>query len=77
MHGYGFNLDEKNIAIGTWAQFIRDRTEIGPVENVFSSIFQKLKEQEGDEIVTEAMPVEFKVSDVTLYYKDLWCIYKS
>jgi len=77
MQGYGFTLDEKNIAISTWAQFVRNRTEIGPATSVFGSIFQNLKEQEKDTIVSEPMPVKFKVSDKTFNYKDLWNAIKN
>lgn len=72
MKGYGFELKEERIAIGTWAQFKRNRTEIGPSKSVFGDLFNALKEQENAEIETIPKPVTFKVSDKEFYYKDLW-----
>lgn len=73
MQGYGFTLEEKNIAISTWAQFTRNRAEIGPTSRVFDSLFQKLKNEEEKSISPTPLPVQIKVSDKILDYKDLWC----
>jgi len=72
MKGYGFELKEERIAIGTWAQFKRNRTEIGPSKSVFSDLFNSLKKQENDVVEAIPKPVTFKVSDKEFYYKDLW-----
>lgn len=74
MKGYGFELKEKRIAIGTWTQFKRNRTEIGPSESVLGELFSRLKEQEGAEVEFVPKPITFKVSDKEFYYKDLWNI---
>ncbi len=72
MKGYGFELKEKRIAIGTWAQFRRNRTEIGPSTSVLGDLFNRLKEQEDSELEIVSKPITFKVSDKEFYYKDLW-----
>ncbi|RST26238.1 hypothetical protein [Chryseobacterium lacus] len=72
MKGYGFELKEERIAIGTWAQFQRNRTEIGPSNSVFGDLFNTLKEQENEVVEAIPKPVTFKVSDKEFYYKDLW-----
>lgn len=73
MKGYGFEVSEPQIAVGTWPQFQRIRTEIGPSKKVFKDIFNALKSQESGEIKTNPMPVIFKVSEMEFHYKDLWC----
>jgi len=72
MRGYGFELKEKDIAISTWAQFKRNRTEIGPSQSVFGDLFKALKEQENLEIKSTPKPISFRVADKELYYEDLW-----
>lgn len=72
MKGYGFELKEERIAVGTWAQFKRNRTEIGPSNSVFGDLFNTLKEQENEVVEATPKPVTFKVSDKEFYYKDLW-----
>lgn len=72
MKGYGFKLKEERIAIGTWSQFKRNRTEIGPSNSVFGDLFNALKKQENEEVEATPKPVTFKVSDKEFYYKDLW-----
>ncbi|WP_194977003.1 hypothetical protein [Aquiflexum lacus] len=72
MKGYGFELKEKRIAVGTWAQFKRNRTEIGPSKSVFDNLFNALKDQENAVVEAIPKPVTFKVSDKEFYYKDLW-----
>lgn len=72
--GYGYELNNKRIAIGTWAQFILNRTEIGPAPLVFSQLFLKLKEEESSKIKSKPLPVEIPFSNVTLSFKDIWSI---
>lgn len=74
MKGYGFDLKEKRIAVATWAQFKRNRTEIGPSRSVFGNLYKALKQQENAEVKTTPAPVTFKVSDKEFHYKDLWNI---
>ncbi len=72
MQGYGFTVNAENIAIGTWAQFIRNRVEIGPSPEIFEKIFQSLKKQEKDTISPKPMPIKISVADKVLHYQDLW-----
>lgn len=72
MKGYGFELKEKRIAIGSWTQFIRNRIEIGPSNSVFGDLFNALKQQENSEVKAVAKPITFKVLDKEFHYEDLW-----
>lgn len=74
MRGYGFELEEKKIAITTWAQFIRNRTNIGPSKNVFEDLFNELKNQENAEVKVIPKPITFKFSNKKFHYDDLWCV---
>ncbi|MCW3075112.1 MAG: hypothetical protein JWP69_2181 [Flaviaesturariibacter sp.] len=77
MKGYGFELKEKKIAVGTWVQFVRNRTEIGPSNSVFGDIHKALKQQEDVEINVNPRPVTFKLSDKEFHYKDLWNVFEA
>jgi hypothetical protein len=77
MKGYGFEMKEKRIAIATWTQFKRNRTEIGPSKTVFGDLFNALKEQENAEVKVTPKPAVFKVSDKELHFKDLWNQYEE
>lgn len=75
--GYGFELEEKKIAVSTWAQFIRNRTEIGPSKNVFKDLFNALKNEENIEIDVTPKPITFRFANKKFHFKDLWCITKD
>jgi len=77
MKGYGFELKENRIAISTWAQFKRNRTEIGPSKSVFGDLFNALKKQETAEVEAIPKPITFKVSDKEFHYKDLWNVVEN
>jgi hypothetical protein len=72
MKGYGFELQEKRIAICTWAQFLRNRVEVGPSDSVFGDLFKVLKEQEDWEVSATPKPVTFKMLNKEFHYDDLW-----
>jgi hypothetical protein len=70
--GFGFKTKAEKLAICNWAQFQRNRFEIGPVNNVLSALFMKIKEQENIKANLKAMPVSFKIGEKIFYYEDLW-----
>lgn len=72
MQGYGYKLNNDRIAVGTWAQFARNRTEIGPAPLVISSLFQKLKEEEACKIESKPIPVKIPFANIVLDFKDMW-----
>lgn len=72
MKGYGFVQNNNRIAIGTWAQFARNRTEIGPAPLVISKLFNNLKEEENATVKCKPMPVIIPYENVTFDFKDLW-----
>jgi hypothetical protein len=74
MQGYGYKLNTEKIAVGTWAQFARHRTEIGPAPLVISKLFQSLKEEEYSKINSKPMPVKIPFSHFTLDFKDIWSV---
>jgi hypothetical protein len=67
-------LNNNRIAVGTWAQFIRNRTEIGPAPLAFSKLFFKLKEEENSKVKSKPLPIKIPFNNVTLYFKDIWSI---
>lgn len=73
-HGYGYELSNKRIAVSTWAQFVRNRTEIGPASQVISKLFQNLKEEENAKVKCKPMPVRIPFANVILDFKDIWNI---
>lgn len=74
MQGYGYKLNNGKIAVGTWAQFARNRTDIGPKSNVISKLFQNLKEEENAKIKSRPIPVKIPFSNITLDFKDIWSV---
>jgi len=74
MRGYGYDLDNKDVAVGTWAQFVRNRTEIGPASKVISELFNRLKAEESSKVETRPIPIELAFAEVKLNFKDIWRI---
>lgn len=74
MQGYGYELNNDQIAIGTWAQFRRNRTEIGPASLVVSKLFQNLKKEEHAKVECRPLPIKVPFADMILDFKDIWCI---
>ncbi|MGN6293911.1 MAG: hypothetical protein ACTHMV_14290, partial [Chitinophagaceae bacterium] len=60
--------------VGTWAQFARNRTEIGPAPFVISKLFQSLKLEEIAEVKSKAIPVKIPFLNVILDFKNIWSI---
>ena len=74
MKGYGYKLDNEHIAVGTWAQLARNRTEIGPAAFVISQLFDKLKLEEDVKVKFKPIPITIAFADVTLDFKDIWFV---
>ncbi|MBL0357698.1 MAG: hypothetical protein IPP72_12815 [Chitinophagaceae bacterium] len=74
MQGYGYKLNNEKIAIGTWAQFARNRTEVGPAPLVISKLFQNLKEEENAKIQSKPIPIKISFAGITLDFKDIWSV---
>ena len=72
MQGFGYSIKSEKLAIATWPQFIRVRTEIGPASNVFKEIFARLKEEESHIVLTKALETDVRIGDLTLRFEDLW-----
>jgi len=70
--GYGYKTTANNLAIANWAQFVRNRFEVGPAEKVFSEIFGRLRKEAERTIESKPMPVEFETSGVKMKLIDFW-----
>lgn len=77
MKGYGFELQEKRIAICTWAQFVRNRVEVGPSNSVFGDLFKVLKGQEDWEVSATSKPITFRLQNKEFHYEDLWSVFEN
>jgi hypothetical protein len=71
---YGYELNNDKIAVTSWAQFVRNRTDIGPAPKVISKLFQRLKEEENAKIERKPIPITIPLGNFTLYFKDIWSI---
>lgn len=70
--GYGFEIRNSDLAVSTWPQFMRLRTEIGPVVNVFSEIHSRIKEEVYVTYPSIAIPYVSKFSSIEINFEDIW-----
>jgi len=75
--GYGSVKKSVNLAVATWPQFQRNRIEIGPKAQVFSTLFKNLIEQEKAVFEYKPIPVNFQLSEHELIFKDVWYTYEK
>jgi hypothetical protein len=74
MGGYGYNVESSNLAICNWAQFQKNRTDIGPADRVFRKLFHALKEEAKITPPLRFLGTEFTVYGKTLEFENLWTI---
>ncbi len=74
--GYGYHIDNQNIATSNMPAFVKCRFETGPTDNVIQQLFKKLKEFTMD-IETVPMPFDYTVSNKHFLFEDLFCSLKK
>jgi len=72
MHGFGFPVTSEKLAICNWPQFLRTRYEIGPRQRVFSSMFERLRNEIDAKVDSRPMPYTVQVGKVVIRFEDLW-----
>ncbi|EJM65882.1 hypothetical protein PMI30_03017 [Pseudomonas sp. GM50] len=69
---YGFKMRDSRVAVATWPQFVRLRTEVGPACNVFSELHSRIKEEVEVIYPSVAIPYTSKFSSVEISFEDVW-----
>lgn len=70
--GFGFVTRNTELAISSWAQFCRLRTQIGPSPNVISDLHKALKAEMRETTQATPLPFTVKVAGVSVRFDDLW-----
>jgi hypothetical protein len=70
--GYGFKMRNNSVAVATWPQFVRLRTEVGPAWSVLSELHSRIKEEVGMIYPSVAIPYASKFSSVEINFEDIW-----
>jgi hypothetical protein len=73
--GYGYVSQCKDVAVSAWAQFVRLRFEIGPVEDVFQSLHAKLQAETVQPVSKIALPHEISAAGQRVMFEDFWNVY--
>lgn len=72
---YGYAPKSANVAISMWAQFVRIRYEVGPVENVFTSLHKKIQGEVGQPVDRKPQPHQIIAGEQKIVFEDLWNVY--
>lgn len=72
---YGYSINNKELAVASWAQFVRLRYEIGAVQSVFQSLQAKIIHENTSPSRVSPITYEMSTSPGTkVIYKNLWNI---
>ena len=69
---YGYVSKFSNLAVCSWAQFLRIRYEVGPATNVFHSIHDKIQLESSRPVNRKPMPHKIVAAGQELIFQDLW-----
>ncbi|WP_447786764.1 hypothetical protein [Pseudomonas germanica] len=73
--GYGFQMSNDEVAVATWPQFVRLRTEVGPASFVFYELHARIRDEAGLEYPSVAIPYSSEFSSVEICFEDVWRAY--
>ncbi|MEB0249688.1 hypothetical protein QN344_06045, partial [Mucilaginibacter sp. 5B2] len=65
------------LAVATWPQFQRNRIEIGPSRQVFSTLFKRIIQQEKAVFSYSPIPVNLQLREYELIFEDVWYTYEK
>lgn len=70
--GYGYELRNQQVAVSSWPQFCRVRFETGPIDQVFSTIYENLKAEMHFSVSGRPLPVQISTGSQRVIFHDLW-----
>jgi hypothetical protein len=70
--GLGFTVRSEHLAVANWAQLIRLRREIGPVDSVFPRLHEAIRAEAEAVAECTPVPVEWKFGQWAIRLEDLW-----
>ena len=69
---YGYIPNNKELAVASWAQFVRIRYEIGPAQNVFQSLKSKIMQENSFSPKVQPIRYEMTTGGIKVVFKNLW-----
>jgi hypothetical protein len=69
---YGYIGQSKDVGICVWPQFVRLRHEIGPADDVFRSLYERIQSESQRPINSKPLPHEIAAAGHRVLFEDLW-----
>jgi len=70
--GLGYMPRNEHVALANWAQLLRLRREIGPVDSVFPRLHSAIRSEAEQKALCTPIPVEWKIGDITVRFANNW-----
>ena len=74
---YGYVSESKDVAICVWPQFVRLRYEVGPADDVFRSLHDRMQSEKQRAITTIPLPHELSAAGSRVVFEDLWRLHSG
>jgi hypothetical protein len=69
---YGYRQQSEDVAVCNWAQFVRLRYQVGPVQNVLESLHSRIVAENAYTIEVQPLPHEITAAGQVILFEDLW-----
>jgi hypothetical protein len=69
---YGYTQKSEDVAVCNWAQFVRLRYQVGPVQNVLQSLHNRIVAENAYPIEVQRLPHKIIAAGQEILFEDLW-----